>query len=52
MTDYDKTNPHSIEAYAQKLIGKTFADVVLEDSSVLDEVNESSTYMASHEDKN
>ena len=51
MTDYDKTNPHSIEAYAQKLIGKTFADVVLEDTGFLDETHESSTYMASHEDK-
>ena len=51
MTDYDKRNPQSIEAYAQKLIGKTFADVVLEDTDFLDEVHESSTYMASHEDK-
>ena len=26
--EYDKTNPISIENYAQKLIGKTFQDVI------------------------
>ena len=51
LADYDKTNPQSIEDYAQKLIGKTFADVVMEDSGFLDEVQESSSYIASHEDK-
>ena len=29
--EYDKTNPFSIENYAQKLIGKTFQDVIDED---------------------
>lgn len=29
--EYDKTNPLSIENYAQKLIGKTFQDVIDED---------------------
>ena len=52
MADYDKTNPQSIEAYAQKLIGKTFVDVVLEDSRFSGEIHESSEYMSSHEDKN
>lgn len=28
LEDYDKTNPLSIENYAQKLIGKTFQDVI------------------------
>lgn len=51
LADYDKTNPLSIEEYAQRLIGKTFADVVMEDSGFLDEVQESSSYIASHEDK-
>ena len=29
--DYDKKNPESIEAYAKKLIGKTFQDVINDD---------------------
>ena len=29
--EYDKTNPLSIENYAQKLIGKTFQDVIDDD---------------------
>ena len=29
---YDETNPLSIEKYAQKLIGKTFSEVLIEDS--------------------
>lgn len=31
LKDYDETDPLSIENYAQKLIGKTFADVCFED---------------------
>lgn len=31
MIDYDRTSPSSIEAYAQKLIGKTFRQVIQED---------------------
>ena len=50
-TDYDRKNPQSIEAYAQKLIGKTFAEVVAGDSISRDEVHSSSTYITSHEDK-
>ena len=53
MMKYDKTDPNSIESYAQKLIGKTFADVINEYDSVIDEVHESSSaYAISHEDKN
>lgn len=33
--EYDKTNPLSIEKYAQKLIGKTFQDVIDEDEKGL-----------------
>jgi len=51
-TDYDRKNPQSIEAYAQKLIGKTFAEVVAGDSISRDEVHSSATYITSHEDKN
>ncbi len=52
MYKYDETNPSSIECYAKQLIGKTFADVVIEDSAPINEVQESSDYAASHEDKN
>lgn len=31
LIEYDRTNPSSIEAYAQKLIGKTFRQVIKED---------------------
>lgn len=49
---YDETNPLSIESYAQKLIGKTFADVCLEDdikNSTL--IQEESNYAYNHENK-
>jgi len=32
--EYDKTDPYSIEEYSQKLIGKTFGDVLREDEAV------------------
>jgi DNA mismatch repair protein MutH len=50
--EYDKTNPSSIEAYAQKLIGKTFSDICDEDdrrdSYILRETPE---YNVKHENK-
>lgn len=53
MVDYDDANPLSIERYAQKLIGKTFADVCNEDDmSKSMVVRETGNYEASHENKN
>ena len=50
--NYDETNPVSIEAYAQRLIGKTFADVCNEDDMEQSMVvKETSNYEARHEDK-
>ena len=50
---YDKSDPYSIERYAQKLIGKTFADVCDEDDrygqSIIRE--ESAVYNAAMESK-
>lgn len=49
---YDETDPKSIECYAQKLIGKTFADVCIEDdleNSVV--VREGANYADNHENK-
>ncbi len=34
MTDYDKTDPKSIEEYSQRLIGKTFRDVWRDDEAI------------------
>lgn len=49
---YDESNPLSIEAYAQKLVGKTFADVCHEDNMDMAKVErDTSTYEASHENK-
>lgn len=49
---YDKTNPLSIEKYAQRLIGKTFGEVCDADRNfVYEEVQEASNYAASHGDK-
>jgi len=31
LIEYDKTDPKSIETYSQRLIGKTFADIIEED---------------------
>lgn len=51
--NYDETDPISIELYAQKLIGKTFADVCNEDDmSKAMVVRETSNYEVSHENKN
>ena len=53
IVNYDETNPISIELYAQKLIGKTFADVCNEDDmSKAMVVKETSNYEVSHENKN
>lgn len=49
---YDETDPLSIESYAQRLIGKTFANVCLEDdteNTML--VGEDSNYADNHENK-
>lgn len=49
---YDESNPLSIEAYAQKLVGKTFADVCHEDD--MDEARierDTDNYEARHENK-
>lgn len=37
MIEYDKSNPSSIEAYAQKLIGKSFQDIIDDEESILQE---------------
>ena len=53
IVNYDETDPISIELYAQKLIGKTFADVCNEDDmSKAMVVRETSNYEVSHENKN
>lgn len=46
---YDETSPDSIEQYAQRLIGKTFADVINDDGKK--SVQEASAYAESHENK-
>ena len=52
MKEYDDSNPVSIEKYAKKLIGKTFADVCEEDKySYPSEIHEESEYRVSHENK-
>ena len=49
---YDKTNPLSIEKYAQRLIGKTFRQVCDEDDrSKWNIIRESAVYNASRADK-
>ena len=50
---YDKSNPYSIERYAQKLIGKTFADVCNEDDQIGQSIikEESAIYNAAMENK-
>ncbi len=51
--DYDKTSPESIEKYAKKLVGKTFEDVLNDDSpSYVAESDFLSEYGALHEDSN
>lgn len=50
---YDDTNPISIEKYAQRLIGKTFADVCNEDDmSRTMVVRETSDYEVNHGNRN
>ena len=52
LKDYDETDPLSIEKYAQKLIGKTFADVCCEDDIKNTMViREDSNYADDHENK-
>lgn len=49
---YDETSPESIERYAQRLIGKSFADVVKEDEIRSDsEARGPLDYAAGHENK-
>ena len=49
---YDETDPISIEAYSQNLIGKTFADVLRNDNNKIDLFyEESSDYGEAHENK-
>lgn len=49
--NYDETDSISIEAYAQKLIGKNFNDICGQDMANAWEVKETSTYAVSHENK-
>lgn len=52
LNNYDDTDPLSIESYAQKLIGKTFADVCREDNTQnAIVVREDSNYADSHENR-
>ena len=49
---YDETNPLSIEKYAQKLIGKTFNEVLIEDSKQSIFISENKEdYGTNHENK-
>lgn len=47
--EYDESNPISIEQYAQKLIGKTFSNLIKEDTLRVSE--EQSNYAADHENR-
>ena len=50
--EYDETDPRSIEAYGQRLIGKTFAEVCDEDDiAKAGVVRETVNYEARHENK-
>lgn len=50
--EYDETNPISIEKFAQKLIGRTFADVCKQDDiTKASFVRDTSNYEAKHENK-
>lgn len=52
IVEYDESDPISIEKYAQKLVGMTFADVCNEDDmSEAMVVRETSNYKVSHENK-
>lgn len=53
LTEYDETNPQSIELYAQRMIGKTFADICREDSLGMPEIiSRISNYEILHENRN
>ena len=50
--EYDETDPISIEAYAKKLIGKTFADVCKHDDITKTRVvRETTNYEVRHANK-
>ena len=52
MHEYDKTDPYSIEKYAQRLVGRTFANVCEADAeSDLSIINDDDAYNASVENK-
>lgn len=49
---YDETDPSSIEKYAQRLIGKTFANICDEDDmKLMSAIRETSSYNEDHENK-
>lgn len=51
--EYDETDAQSIELYAQKLIGKTFADICREDTlDAPESIRRISNYEILHENKN
>ena len=52
LKEYDETDPISIETYAKKLVGKTFADVCREDDITKSTVvREASNYEVKHANK-
>ena len=52
LEEYDETDPISIETYAKKLIGKTFADVCKQDDiTKAMVVRETTNYEVKHENK-
>ncbi len=52
LEEYDETNPISIETYAKRLIGKTFADVCKKDDiNKAMVVRETTNYEVKHENK-
>ena len=52
LEEYDETDPISIETYAKRLIGKTFADVCKQDDITKTMVvRETANYEVKHENK-
>ena len=52
LEEYDETDPISIETYAKRLIGKTFADVCKQDDITKTiVVRETANYEVKHENK-
>ena len=52
LEEYDETDPISIETYAKRLIGKTFADVCKQDDiTEAMVVREATDYEVKHENK-